>query len=47
MINKTDKNTERKIRHKRVRTKVSGTNERPRLCVYRSMTHIYEQVIDE
>ena len=47
MINKTDKNTERKIRHKRVRTKVSGTNERPRLCVYRSLSQIYAQVIDD
>lgn len=47
MINKTDKNTERKVRHKRVRTKVSGTNERPRLCVYRSLSQIYAQVIDD
>ena len=47
MINKTDKNTERKVRHKRVRTKVSGTSERPRLCVYRSLSQIYAQVIDD
>lgn len=47
MINKTDKNTERKVRHKRVRTKISGTNERPRLCVYRSLSQIYAQVIDD
>jgi large subunit ribosomal protein L18 len=30
-----------------VRTKVSGTTERPRLCVYRSLDHIYAQVIDD
>jgi len=33
--------------HARVRTKVSGTTERPRLCVYRSLGHIYAQVIDD
>ena len=47
MINKTDKNTERVVRHKRVRTKVSGTSERPRLCVYRSLSQIYAQIIDD
>ena len=47
MINKTDKNTERVVRHKRVRTKVSGTSERPRLCVYRSLGQIYAQIIDD
>ncbi|MFA5316390.1 MAG: 50S ribosomal protein L18 [Dehalococcoidales bacterium] len=34
-------------RHKRVRLKVSGTAERPRLCVFRSLNHIYAQVIDD
>ena len=34
-------------RHKRVRRKVSGTAERPRLCVFRSSRHIYAQVIDD
>lgn len=34
-------------RHKRVRTRVSGTAERPRLCVFRSLRHIYAQVIDD
>lgn len=34
-------------RHLRVRKKVHGTNERPRLSVYRSLTHIYAQVIDD
>ena len=33
--------------HKRVRTRVVGTPERPRLCVYRSLGHIYAQVIDD
>lgn len=47
MINKTDKNEERLVRHKRVRTKVAGTSERPRLCVYRSLSQIYAQIIDD
>ena len=34
-------------RHARVRAKISGTTERPRLCVYRSLQHIYVQVIDD
>lgn len=34
-------------RHKRVRQKVSGTNARPRLCVFRSLNHIYAQVIND
>jgi len=33
--------------HARVRTRVEGTPERPRLCVYRSLDHIYAQVIDD
>ena len=47
MINKTDKNKERVIRHKRVRRKVSGTTDRPRLNVYRSLNEIYAQIIDD
>ena len=47
MIKKTDRKFERTRRHIRVRTKVSGTAERPRLCVYRSNTNIYAQVIDD
>lgn len=47
MINKQDKNTARKKRHSRVRNKVSGTGQRPRLCVYRSNKEIYAQVIDD
>ncbi|MEE0127979.1 MAG: 50S ribosomal protein L18 [Clostridia bacterium] len=38
---------ERVRRHARVRTKISGTAERPRLCVYRSNTNLYVQVIDD
>ncbi len=47
MIKKTDKNQERLVRHKRVRRKVSGTASRPRLCVYRSLSQIYAQIIDD
>ena len=47
MIKKTDRKTERERRHLRVRKKVSGTQERPRLCVYRSNTNIYVQIIDD
>ena len=37
----------RELRHARVRKQVSGTLERPRLCVFRSLKHIYAQVIDD
>lgn len=47
MITVKDKNKDRKIRHARVRNKVSGTAERPRLNVYRSLNNIYAQVIDD
>lgn len=47
MINKTDKNQERLVRHARVRTKLSGTSEKPRLCVKRSLNGIYAQIIDD
>ena len=47
MISKADKNANRKVRHVRVRKKVSGTAERPRFNVYRSLNHIYVQVIDD
>ena len=36
-----------KRRHQRVRKKVNGSSERPRLCVFRSNSHIYAQVIDD
>ncbi|MBO5852014.1 MAG: 50S ribosomal protein L18 [Clostridia bacterium] len=47
MISKIDKNADRLKRHERVRNKVSGTPERPRLSVYRSLNHIYAQIIDD
>ncbi len=47
MIKKIDKNEERLRRHTRVRKKISGTAEAPRLSVYRSLNHIYVQVIDD
>lgn len=47
MISKKDKNADRVIRHARVRKKVSGTAEVPRLSVYRSTNHIYAQIIDD
>ena len=47
MFNKRDKNEVRKIRHERVRRKITGTPETPRLCVFRSLQHIYVQLIDD
>ncbi len=47
MVKKTDRKTERNRRHLRVRTKVSGTAEKPRLCVYRSNSNLYVQIIDD
>jgi len=47
MFKKRDRNEIRVIRHERVRKKISGTSERPRLCVYRSNSHIYAQIIDD
>ena len=47
MINKTDRNAERKRRHARVRRKISGTPECPRLNVFRSNAHIHAQIIDD
>lgn len=47
MITKIDKNKDRLKRHARVRKKISGTSEAPRLCVYRSLNHIYAQIIDD
>ena len=45
--NKENKNAQRKHRHLRVRKKISGTKECPRLNVYRSTSHIYAQIIDD
>ena len=47
MINKTNKNEVRITRAKRIRKHLSGTPERPRLCVFKSAGHIYAQVIDD
>ena len=47
MISKTDRKFEIRRRHKRVRNKISGTADRPRLCVHRSNSNIYVQVIDD
>ena len=47
MFKKVDKNSSRVKRHLRVRKKVSGTPERPRLSVYRSEKNIYAQIIDD
>ena len=47
MVKKTDRNAERIRRHKRVRRKISGTAECPRLCVFRSNNNLYVQVIDD
>ncbi len=47
MINKVSRNDARKERHERVRSKVVGTKEIPRLCVFRSNTNIYAQIIND
>ena len=47
MITKTNRNEIRRRIHERIRAKVAGTTERPRLCVFRSLNHIYAQVIDD
>ena len=47
MVKKFDKNAQRLKRHVRVRGKISGTSDRPRLNVYRSNANIYAQIIDD
>ncbi len=47
MVNRPDSNKARSQRHKRVRGKISGTPERPRLNVFRSLQNIYAQLIDD
>jgi large subunit ribosomal protein L18 len=47
MIKHTDRKVNRLKRHKRVRIHVSGTKERPRLAVFRSLNHVYAQLIDD
>ncbi len=47
MVSRKDSNLQRLKRHKRVRAKISGTAECPRLCVYRSLNNITAQIIDD
>ena len=47
MIKKIDKNSVRKAKQRRIRNKLSGTASCPRLNVYRSLTNIYAQIIDD
>ncbi len=47
MIKRECRNSNRLARHSRVRKKISGTPEKPRLCVYRSNKNIYVQIIDD
>ena len=47
MISRIDKNAVRKARHYRTRKHITGTAERPRLNVYRSLNHIYAQLIND
>ena len=47
MFKKANKNASRLQRHKRVRRKITGTTQRPRLCVFRSSNNIYAQIIDD
>lgn len=47
MISRTNKNEIRWRIHKRIRRKVRGTPERPRLAIFRSLSHIYAQIVDD
>ena len=47
MIKKINRKLERERRHIRVRNKISGTAERPRLCVYRSNKNLFVQIVDD
>ena len=47
MVSRPDTKAKRIKRHQRIRGKISGTPERPRLCVFRSEKHIYAQIIDD
>lgn len=46
-VRKLSRDLHRRRIHARVRTRVEGTTERPRLCVYRSLHHIYAQIVDD
>lgn len=47
VLKKANKNANRLQRHKRVRSKITGTTQRPRLCIFRSANNIYAQIIDD
>ena len=47
VLKKANKNANRLQRHKRVRRKITGTTQRPRLCIFRSANNIYAQIIDD
>ena len=47
MVNRPNTAAQRQKRHTRIRGKISGTPERPRLCVFRSESNIYAQIIDD
>jgi large subunit ribosomal protein L18 len=47
MIIPIDRASERRRIHKRIREKISGRAERPRLCIYRSLKYIYAQIVDD
>ena len=47
MVSRKDSKVQRLKRHARIRAKISGTTERPRLCVYRSLSNIQVQIIDD
>ena len=43
----SEKKLKKQRRHKKIRARIHGTNDRPRLCVFRSINHIYAQLIDD
>ncbi|PKM94980.1 MAG: 50S ribosomal protein L18 [Firmicutes bacterium HGW-Firmicutes-1] len=47
MVNKEVRSKVRVKKHRKIRNKIQGTSERPRLCVFRSNSHIYAQIIDD
>ena len=47
MITPIDRSTERRKIHRRIRQKISGNVNRPRLCIYRSLKYIYAQIVDD
>ena len=47
MIKQINRKDIRAKKHRRIRNKISGTNEQPRLCVFRSLKHIHAQIVDD